>query len=121
MDHPAPPAVGFTHLRGGTPCLSARTPPTMHGKSRNSIGSRPRPTPTGQRAWRDTSRSSGACSNACGRTAKNRAATRRTSLAPPAILGIDLRLDALRQGTFARSELARPALFLRVLIIETGP
>ena len=43
-------------------------------------GSWPKLTPTGQHAWRDTNRSSGACSNACGRTGSNRSATRRPSL-----------------------------------------
>ena len=43
-------------------------------------GSWPKLTPTGQHAWRDTNRSSGACSNACGRTGSNRSATRSPSL-----------------------------------------
>ena len=45
-----------------------------------SINSWPKLTPTGQHAWRDTNRSSGACSNACGRTGSNRSATRSPSL-----------------------------------------
>jgi hypothetical protein len=43
-------------------------------------GSWPKLTPPGQHAWRDTNRSSGACSNACGRTGSNRSATRSPSL-----------------------------------------
>jgi len=42
----------------------------------------PRPTPTGQHAWRDASHSSGACSNACDRTDKNQAVTRIALTAP---------------------------------------
>ena len=48
--------------------------------SSNPSGSWPKLTPTGQHAWRDTNRSSGACSNACGRTGSNRSATRSPSL-----------------------------------------
>jgi hypothetical protein len=43
-------------------------------------GSWPKLTPPGQHAWRDTNRSSGACSNACGRTGSNRSAIRSPSL-----------------------------------------
>ena len=46
-------------------------------------------TPTGQSARRDTSRLSGACSNACGPTAKNLVATRRAITAPATILATD--------------------------------
>src|SRR5690242_1109157 len=48
--------------------------------SSNPSGSWPKLTPTGQPAWRDTNRSSGACSNACARTGSNRSATRSPSL-----------------------------------------
>src|SRR5690349_25171291 len=48
--------------------------------SSNPSGSWPKLTPTGQHAWRDTNRSSGACSNACARTGSNRSATRSSSL-----------------------------------------
>jgi len=48
--------------------------------SSNPSGSWPKLTPTGQHAWRDTNRSSGACSNAYGRTGSNRSATRSPSL-----------------------------------------
>jgi hypothetical protein len=48
--------------------------------SSNPSGSWPKLTPTGQHAWRDTNRSSGACSNACARTGSNRSATRSPSL-----------------------------------------
>jgi hypothetical protein len=43
-------------------------------------GSWPKLTPTGQHAWPDTNRSSGACSNACDRTGSNRSATRSPRL-----------------------------------------
>jgi hypothetical protein len=43
-------------------------------------GSWPKLTPNGQHAWLDTNRSSGACSNACGRTGSNRLATRSPGL-----------------------------------------
>jgi len=42
----------------------------------------PKLTPTGHDARRDTSRLSGACSNTCARTAKNRAAICRATMAP---------------------------------------
>jgi hypothetical protein len=44
---------------------------TAHKASGRQIGSRHKPTPIGQHACRDTSRPSGACSNACGRTASS--------------------------------------------------
>ena len=43
-------------------------------------GSWPKLTPNGRHAWRDTNRSSGACSNAYDRTGSNRSATRSPSL-----------------------------------------
>jgi len=90
MDHPAPLAVGFTHLTGGADqCPLVTTLLTADMRSTVMSGSRLKLSTAGQHAWRDASRSSSACSNACGRIAKNRAATRRTFPASPAILGID--------------------------------
>ena len=57
---------------------------------RGSISSPLKPTPPGRPAWQGTSRSSGAYSNACGRTARNREATRRAPTATSAILVADL-------------------------------
>lgn len=53
------------------------------------ITSRHKLTSTGQHAWRATSRSYGVCSNACGHTARNLAATRRATTAPATILATD--------------------------------
>ena len=53
-------------------------------------GSWLKPMPTGQHARGDASRSSSACSNAYGRTARTWAATRRATTAPAAILAANL-------------------------------
>ena len=55
---------------------------TTQKASRDSIGSQLKPTPTGQDAWRAASHSCDACSNACGHTARNQAASRMALTAP---------------------------------------
>jgi hypothetical protein len=78
-------AVQSGHLTWGVEkCLSASVmdPTNVPARRPTSIGSLLELTPTGQPAWRGTSRLSGACSNACARTVRNRAAIRRATTAP---------------------------------------
>ena len=75
------------------------------GSSRIPSGLWPKPTPTGQHAWQDTNRSSGACLNASGRTVRNRAATRTVLTALRTILASDLaqrseKLEPQQRGVF---------------------
>ena len=64
---------------GSRQCLWVIALLTEQLASRSS-GSWPKLTPIGQHAWRDTNRSSGACSNAWGRMDGNRSATRNPDL-----------------------------------------
>src|SRR5438034_876697 len=75
---------------GSRQCPLVTTLLTEQGSSRIPSGSWPKPTPTGQHAWQDTNRSSGACLNACARTVRNRAATRTVLTALWTILASDL-------------------------------
>jgi hypothetical protein len=69
-----PPDAGSRQCPWVTALLTERL------ASNTPSGSWPKLTPIGQHAWRDTNRSSGACSNACGRTDSNRSATPSPSL-----------------------------------------
>jgi hypothetical protein len=61
-------------------------------------GSWPKLTPTGQHAWRDTNRSSAACSNAFGRTDSNRSATRSPGLLIRSYWRAPARLIEIQRG-----------------------
>jgi hypothetical protein len=67
---------------GSRQCPLAIALLTAQKANRDSTGSQPEPTPTGQHAWRAASHSCAACSNACGHTARNQAASRMALTAP---------------------------------------
>jgi hypothetical protein len=75
---------------GGEKCPSVVVDPSKAATGkRESISSLLKLTPPGQHVWRDTSRPSGACSNACAHTGRNRAAIRRAPTAPALILATE--------------------------------